>query len=74
MSEQQFAKLNGFTPSYFSFNQDGGRCSECQGEGFVHIGMQFMADVTMVCEACGGKRFKLRSWRSDTMARTLTIS
>ena len=58
MSEQQFAKLNGFTPSYFSFNQDGGRCSECQGEGFVHIGMQFMADVTMVCEACGGKRFK----------------
>ena len=58
MSEQQFAKANGFTPSYFSFNQDGGRCSECQGEGFVHIGMQFMADVTMVCEACGGKRFK----------------
>ena len=58
MSEQQFAKVNGFTPSYFSFNQDGGRCSECQGEGFVHIGMQFMADVTMVCEACGGKRFK----------------
>ena len=58
MSEQQFAKINGFTPSYFSFNQDGGRCSECQGEGFVHIGMQFMADVTMVCEACGGKRFK----------------
>ncbi len=58
MSEQQFAKMNGFTPSYFSFNQDGGRCSECQGEGYVHIGMQFMADVTMVCEACGGKRFK----------------
>lgn len=58
MSEQQFAKMNGFTPSYFSFNQDGGRCSECQGEGFVHIGMQFMADVTMVCEACDGKRFK----------------
>lgn len=58
MSEQQFAKVNGFTPSYFSFNQDGGRCSECQGEGYVHIGMQFMADVTMVCEACGGKRFK----------------
>jgi excinuclease ABC subunit A len=58
MSDQQFAKVNGFTPSYFSFNQDGGRCSECQGEGYVHIGMQFMADVTMVCEACGGKRFK----------------
>lgn len=58
LSEQQYAKLNGYTPSYFSFNMDGGRCPECQGEGFVHIGMQFMADVTMVCEACEGKRFK----------------
>ncbi|MBR2857262.1 MAG: excinuclease ABC subunit UvrA [Bacteroidales bacterium] len=58
LSEQQFAKLNGFTPSHFSFNMDGGRCPECQGEGFVKIGMQFMADVTMVCEACGGKRFR----------------
>ena len=57
-SEQQYARINGFTPSYFSFNQDGGRCPECQGDGFVKIGMQFMADVTMVCEACGGKRFK----------------
>ena len=58
LSEQQFARLNGFTPSYFSFNMDGGRCPECQGEGFVKIGMQFMADVKMICEACGGKRFK----------------
>ena len=57
-SEQQYAKMNGFTPSHFSFNMDGGRCPECQGEGFVKVGMQFMADVTMVCEACGGKRFK----------------
>lgn len=58
LSEQQYAKLNGFTPSHFSFNMDGGRCPECQGEGFVKIGMQFMADVTMLCEACGGKRFR----------------
>ena len=58
LSEQQYAKLNGFTPSHFSFNIDGGRCPECQGEGFVKIGMQFMADVTMLCESCGGKRFK----------------
>ena len=58
LSDQQFAKINGFTPSFFSFNQEGGRCPECQGDGFVRIGMQFMADVTMVCEACGGKRFK----------------
>ena len=57
-AEQQYAKINGYTPSYFSFNQDGGRCPECQGDGFVRIPMQFMADVTMVCEACGGKRFK----------------
>ena len=58
LSDQQYAKINGYTPSHFSFNIDGGRCPECQGEGFVKIGMQFMADVTMVCESCGGKRFK----------------
>ena len=58
LSDQQYAKMNNFTPSHFSFNIDGGRCPECQGEGFVKIGMQFMADVSMVCESCGGKRFK----------------
>ena len=58
LSQQQYARINGFTPSFFSFNQEGGRCPECQGDGFVKIGMQFMADVTMVCESCGGKRFK----------------
>lgn len=58
LADQQYAKLCGFTPSYFSFNQEGGRCPECQGDGYVRIGMQFMADVTMLCEACGGKRFK----------------
>ena len=58
LSEQQYAKINGYTPSHFSFNMDGGRCPECQGEGFVKIGMQFMADVSMVCESCLGKRFK----------------
>ena len=58
LSDQQYAKINGYNPSHFSFNMEGGRCPECQGEGFVRIGMQFMADVTMVCEACGGRRFK----------------
>lgn len=58
LSDQKYARINGYTPSFFSFNQDGGRCPECQGDGFVRIPMQFMADVTMVCEACGGKRFK----------------
>lgn len=58
LSDQQYAKVNGYGPSFFSFNQEGGRCPECQGEGVVTIPMQFMADVTMVCEECGGKRFK----------------
>ena len=58
LSQQQFARINGFGPSTFSFNQDGGRCPECQGDGYVRIEMQFMADVTMLCESCGGKRFK----------------
>ena len=58
LAAQQYAKINGYTPQHFSFNADGGRCPECQGEGTVTIEMQFMADVTMVCEECGGKRFK----------------
>ena len=58
LSDQQYAKVSGFGPSFFSFNQDGGRCPECQGEGVVTIEMQFISDVTMVCESCGGKRFK----------------
>ena len=57
-SEQQFAKVNGFGHSHFSFNIDGGRCPQCLGEGFVTIPMQFMADIKMTCEECGGKRFK----------------
>ena len=55
---QQYARINGITAAHFSFNQEGGRCPECQGAGIVKIEMQFMADVTMVCDACGGKRFK----------------
>jgi len=57
-SEQPYAKLNGYGHSHFSFNISGGRCEECQGEGFTKVEMQFMADVTLVCEACGGKRFQ----------------
>ena len=48
----------GFSPAYFSFNAEGGRCEECKGEGKITIEMQFMADITIPCEACGGKRFK----------------
>lgn len=57
-SEQQAAKYQGFKPSHFSFNVDGGRCDECQGEGTIKVEMQFLADVFLVCESCGGKRFK----------------
>ncbi|MDR3297352.1 MAG: excinuclease ABC subunit UvrA [Prevotellaceae bacterium] len=57
-ADQPYAKLNGYGPSHFSFNIDGGRCEECQGDGFIKVEMQFMADVTLVCEACAGKRFK----------------
>ncbi|MGM9775919.1 MAG: excinuclease ABC subunit UvrA [Candidatus Coprenecus sp.] len=57
-SEQPYAKMNGFGHSHFSFNIDGGRCPECLGEGVIKISMQFMADITMTCESCGGKRFK----------------
>ena len=57
-ADQQGAKQMGFSPAYFSFNTEGGRCEECKGEGTINIEMQFMADITIPCEACGGKRFK----------------
>ncbi|MEG1543584.1 MAG: excinuclease ABC subunit UvrA [Tannerellaceae bacterium] len=57
-SEQALAKQLGFTPAYFSFNKEGGRCEECKGEGKITVEMQFMADITLECEACHGKRFK----------------
>lgn len=57
-AEQPLAKQRGYKPSHFSFNVDGGRCEICQGEGEVTIEMQFMADIHLKCEGCGGKRFK----------------
>ena len=57
-SEQQGARQMGFTPGYFSFNAEGGRCEECKGEGTITIEMQFMADIVIPCEACHGQRFK----------------
>lgn len=57
-ASQKSAKYQGFGPSHFSFNVDGGRCEECQGEGIIKVEMQFMADVVLVCENCKGKRFK----------------
>ena len=57
-TEQDVAKMRGYKPSFFSFNVDGGRCEICQGEGEVRIEMQFMADISLTCDSCKGKRFK----------------
>jgi excinuclease ABC subunit A len=57
-SSQPLSKMRGFQPKHFSFNVDGGRCDTCKGEGEQLVEMQFLADVHLVCESCGGKRFK----------------
>ena len=57
-AEQPLSKQMGFSPQYFSFNADGGRCDECKGAGVITVEMQFMADLSLECEACHGKRFK----------------
>lgn len=57
-ASQQLSKQMGFTSGFFSFNAEGGRCEECKGEGEITIPMQFMADIKVTCDACGGKRFK----------------
>ncbi|MBX3241871.1 MAG: excinuclease ABC subunit UvrA [Chitinophagaceae bacterium] len=57
-SKQPASKINGFQPKHFSFNVDGGRCDACKGEGEQIVEMQFLADVHLTCEVCGGKRFK----------------
>ena len=57
-ADQPLSKQMGFTPQYFSFNADGGRCDECKGAGVITVEMQFMADLVLECEACHGHRFK----------------
>lgn len=57
-AEQPLARQLNFTPAFFSFNKEGGRCEECKGEGKITVEMQFMADITLECEECKGKRFK----------------
>jgi excinuclease ABC subunit A len=56
-SEQRLARQMGYTPAFFSFNKEGGRCEECKGEGRITVEMQFMADITLECDVCHGKRF-----------------
>jgi excinuclease ABC subunit A len=57
-ADQPLSKQMGYTPGHFSFNKEGGRCEECKGEGQITVEMQFMADITLECEVCHGKRFK----------------
>ena len=57
-ARQPLSKMRGFLPKHFSFNVDGGRCDTCKGEGEQVVEMQFLADVHLICESCGGKRFK----------------
>ncbi len=57
-AEQQLSKIKGYEPKHFSFNVEGGRCETCKGEGYLTVEMQFLADVTLLCEECNGKRFK----------------
>ncbi|WP_422351364.1 excinuclease ABC subunit UvrA [Flagellimonas sp.] len=57
-ASQKLSKLRGYQAKHFSFNVDGGRCEKCKGEGEIAVEMQFMADVHLECDVCGGKRFK----------------
>ena len=57
-ADQHLSKTRGYKPAHFSFNVEGGRCETCQGEGEIKVEMQFMADIYLRCESCGGKRFK----------------
>ncbi|MGZ3904584.1 MAG: excinuclease ABC subunit UvrA [Bacteroidia bacterium] len=78
-ADQQLSKQKNFKPSFFSFNVEGGRCEHCQGEGEITVEMQFMADVKLLCEDCGGKRFKAETLEvtfhgkniSDVLAMTV---
>ena len=57
-AKEKLSKIRGYLPKHFSFNVDGGRCESCKGEGTINVEMVFMADVSLPCETCNGKRFK----------------
>ncbi len=77
-ASQALAKQRNYKPALFSFNVDGGRCEECMGEGKVRIEMQFMADIELTCESCGGKRFKDEilevTYNGKNVAEVLTMT
>ena len=57
-ANEHLSKIKGLTPGHFSFNTDGGRCETCKGEGEINVEMQFLSDIKLECDECGGKRFK----------------
>ncbi|HEY6503026.1 MAG TPA: ATP-binding cassette domain-containing protein, partial [Chitinophagaceae bacterium] len=77
-ARQPLSKMRGFQPKHFSFNVDGGRCDTCKGEGEQVVEMQFLADVHLVCESCGGKRFKEEvlevKYKDKSIADVLNLS
>ena len=77
-SSTREARLMGFRPGYFSFNTAGGRCEECKGAGVQVVEMQFLSDVSLVCDACKGKRFKKEilevRWNGKTIDDVLGLS
>lgn len=77
-ASQKSAQLQGYRPTSFSFNTEGGRCEECKGDGVIKVEMQFMADVELVCEECHGRRFKNEIlevlYRSKSIYDVLTMS
>jgi len=71
-SEQSMSVQRGYKPSHFSFNVEGGRCEMCQGEGMMRIEMQFMADIFLTCESCGGKRFMQEILEVEYKGKTIS--
>ncbi len=77
-SDQPLAKTRGYKPGFFSFNVEGGRCETCQGDGEITVEMQFMADIQLTCESCGGKRYKQEAldvtYREKSIADILALT
>ncbi len=71
-ADQPLSKQRGYKPSHFSFNVDGGRCENCEGEGEIKVEMQFMADIYLKCEVCGGKRFKQEVLEVEVDGKTIS--
>lgn len=70
-AKQPLSKMRGYKPGFFSFNVEGGRCEMCEGEGTITVGMQFMADINLVCETCSGKRYKSETLEIDYRGKNI---